>query len=140
MDRFKDQCFPSNGREDWDMSDLKKLPPAEGSHEQKRQPPAEGRTSNTQTEITSMKVGKLSRMLSVFASGMKLNTFQAKEEGDTCLHSTISDLQVRYGISFTREWEWVENRFGTQTRVLRYWLEGENLEKSKAVIGGGSQQ
>jgi hypothetical protein len=80
-------------------------------------------------------IGKLARMLVVFAGGEGLNTFQAKEVGDTCLHTTICDLQNQYCITFSREWEYVANRFGTYSRVLRYWLEGASLQKAQALIG-----
>jgi hypothetical protein len=83
-------------------------------------------------------MGKLQRMLSVFASGTSLNTFQAKEIADTCLHTTISDLQARHGITFSRQWETVTNRYGTKTRVLRYRLVDANLERAQTIISGWS--
>jgi len=114
-----------------------KLPPIEGSPG-KSQPRARGTSENRHTNDNSRgKVGKLQRMLSVFASGMRLNTFQAKELGDTCLHTTISDLQARHNVTFSRQWEKIKNRFGTETRVLCYWLEGVNLERAQAIISGG---
>ncbi len=118
------------------MAGNSKLPPIEGSPG-RSQPPARGTSENRHSNNNSSgKVGKLQRMLSVFATGMRLNTFQAKELGDTCLHTTVSDLQARHSISFSRQWEKVLNRFGTETRVLRYWLEGINLERAQAIING----
>ncbi len=120
------------------MTYKSKLPPIEGSPG-KSQPFAEGTSENRHIKDNSTgKVGKLKRMLSVFASGMRLNTFQAKELGDTCLHTTVSDLQARHNITFARQWEKIRNRFGTETRVLRYWLEGVNLERAQAIISGGA--
>ncbi|MES3008400.1 MAG: hypothetical protein V4751_11590 [Pseudomonadota bacterium] len=77
--------------------------------------------------------GKLDRMLSTFAKGEKLNTFAAKELGDTCLHTTVSDLQQRHGVRFTREWQTVEGRFG-KTRVRVYWLQGEDLQRACQIV------
>lgn len=121
------------------MIEESKLPPEEGSPG-KSQPFAEGPAETTQANDNSGagKVGKLPRMLCVFASGMSLNTFQAKEMGDTCLHTTVSDLQARYGVHFERESEKISNRFGTTSRVMRYWLAGEQLEKAQAIINGRS--
>jgi len=120
------------------MTDKMKLPPAEGSPG-KSQPLPGGTSENRQSDDNSSgKVGKLARMLCVFASGISLNTFEAKEAGDTCLHTTIRDLQARHGITFTRQWEKIKNRFGTETRVLRYWLEDVSLERAQAIINGRS--
>ncbi len=86
------------------------------------------------TYLCNKPVRKLDRMLVLFANGRSLNTFQAKEEGDTCLHTTVSDLQARHGIRFSRQWEEVPNRFGTKTRVLRYWLQGQDLQRACQIV------
>lgn len=85
---------------------------------------------------TTKPLGKLDRMLSVFASGMSLNTFQAKELGDTCLHTTVSSLQARHCLTFDRSNEKIKNRFGSYTRVMRYWLSGHDLERAQQIIDG----
>ena len=50
-----------------------------------------------------------------------LNRFEAERYGDHCLNSTISSLRkdgyIIYGVM-----EKVPNRFGTMTRVMRYFL------------------
>lgn len=119
------------------MSDESKLPPEEGSPG-KSQPLSEGTAETTPSHDTSAarKAGKLKRILCEFAGGVSLNTFQAKELGDTCLHTTVSDLQTRYGLRFERATEKISNRFGTTSRVMRYWLQGAELEKAQAIATG----
>ena len=79
--------------------------------------------------------GKLARMLSTFAKGEKLNTFAARDLGDTCLHTTVCDLQQRHGVKFSRDWQTVTGRFG-KARVRVYWLQGEDLEKARNIVAG----
>ena len=81
--------------------------------------------------------GKELRMLALFAAGHALNRFQAEQHGDHCLPTTISDLQKRYGLEFQRQREKVNTRFDRPTRASRYWLEGEHLEKAKAIVRRG---
>ncbi|NYT67703.1 helix-turn-helix domain-containing protein [Pusillimonas noertemannii] len=50
-----------------------------------------------------------------------LNTFEAIQEGDTCLHSTVATLRG-LGYVITDRWEDVETRFGRTVRVKRYRL------------------
>lgn len=83
---------------------------------------------------TPQKPGKELRMLALFAAGHSLNRFQAEQYGDHCLPTTISDLQKRYGIEFKRQQENVPTRFGRPTRVSRYWLEGDHLEKARQFV------
>ena len=77
--------------------------------------------------------GKLDQMLATFAKGEKLNTFAARELGDTCLHTTVSGLQRRHGVSFSRDWQTVPGRFGS-VRVRVYWLQGEDLQKARRIV------
>ena len=80
-------------------------------------------------------LGKLNSMLLNFASGKHFNRFDAEVVGDHCLPSTISDLQKRDGLTFSRKWEKVPNRFGTFTKVMRYWLEGDSLIRARQLMG-----
>lgn len=50
-----------------------------------------------------------------------LNTFEAITFGDSCLHSTVSTLRAK-GHVIHDHWEWVRNRFGSETHVKRYLL------------------
>lgn len=76
---------------------------------------------------------KLYRILSTFAKGEKLNTFAARDLGDTCLHSTVSTLQNRHGLNIARDWQTVPGRFG-DSRVRVYWIEGEDLQKARRIV------
>ncbi len=87
----------------------------------------------------SKSAGKLYSMLRHFSTGIRLHRFDAEKLGDHCLHTTVSDLQIRHFIRFSREWIKVPNRFGSKTRVKSYWLEGDNLLKAKRIIQGGGE-
>lgn len=50
-----------------------------------------------------------------------LNTFEAIQEGDTCLHSTVATLRSM-GYIISDRWEDVQTRFGRTVRVKRYRL------------------
>jgi hypothetical protein len=96
-------------------------------------PPARGSIPNMQSKRSSKRPGKQLHMLTVFANGKRLQRFSAEIIGDHCLPSTISDLQKLYGITFTRKMISVPNRFGSETSVMLYWLEGESLEIARRI-------
>lgn len=79
-------------------------------------------------------LGKLDAMLCRFANGEHHHRFSAEQVGDHALPSTISDLQKRHYIKFNRKRVKVNNRFGSTTGVMEYWLTGENLERAKAYV------
>jgi len=79
-------------------------------------------------------------MLLRFAQGKKYHRFSAERVGDHCLPTTISDLQLKYGIHFDRKRIRVPNRFGSLTTVNLYWLTGENLEIAKRRFGLNKQE
>ncbi len=63
------------------------------------------------------------------------NTFEASRElGDSCLNSSVSTYENQHGLKISREWETVRNRFGTNTRVMRYWLESDSIEKALQLV------
>lgn len=78
---------------------------------------------------------KIGRILSVLATGAKLNRFEAEPLGDHCLHSTVATIQQRYGIGVSRRDEVVCGYGGHQTRCCRYWLEPEQQEKAARLLG-----
>ena len=86
---------------------------------------------------TMEKPGKLNRMLREFANGAQLHRFEAERLGDHCLHSTVSGLQARYGISFQRERVKGPNRFGSETSVCRYWLSDDSLARAREIVDLG---
>jgi hypothetical protein len=49
---------------------------------------------------------------------------------DHCLHSTVSTIQNQHGIDVCRKFEEVPGYMGTKTRVCRYWIQPENVEKA----------
>ena len=105
------------------MTTSSKLPPAtEGNPVQSMRP-----------YLTEL--GKEESMLTHFAEGKRLHRFSAELLADHCLPTTISDLQRKHAISFTREWVEVQNRFNRPTRVKLYYLQGENLAKAQDIVG-----
>lgn len=78
--------------------------------------------------------GKEHSMLIHFAKGTRLHRFTAEKLADHCLPTTISGLQKKHAIKFSREWVEVPNRFKQTTRVRLYFLEGDNLTKARAIV------
>jgi hypothetical protein len=109
-------------------------PSAGSNSEGKTPPPARGSIPNKQSKRSSKRLGKQLHMLAVFANGKRHHRFSAEQLGDHCLPSTISDLQKIYGITFARKMISVPNRFGGETSVMLYWLEGESLEIAHRII------
>jgi hypothetical protein len=64
-----------------------------------------------------------------------LNRFQAEEEGDHCLPSTISRLSRLHGLEFPRKWVKVPNRFGGETSVKEYSTSDEDKLKINKILG-----
>jgi hypothetical protein len=46
-------------------------------------------------------------------------------------------LQKRHPIYFSRRFIKVPNRFGSETSVMLYWLEGDSLIKARLITGLG---
>lgn len=64
-----------------------------------------------------------------------LNTYEANSiYNDTCLHTSVSSLQRKYGIVLTRKKEDYINLLGRKSRVTRYWLQPEDLNKAKRLV------
>ena len=100
----------------------------------KNKPPAtEGNPLNTMPAHHT-DIGKEESMLTHFAQGMRLHRFSAERLADHCLPTTVSDLQRKYSIKFSREWIEVQNRFHRPTRVKLYFLEGDNLTKAQDIV------
>jgi hypothetical protein len=93
--------------------------------------------SNDQVKFNLNEAGKLESMLYRFAEGKKYHRFSAETVGDHCLPTTISDLQKRHPIYFSRRFMKVPNRFGSETSVMLYWLEGDSLIKARLITGLG---
>ena len=97
-------------------------------------------TQNAEKDTTlPTKDGKLKTMLRRFAMGARLHRFEAELLGDHVLPTTISTLQRQYDIIFNRNWVKVPNRFGSETSVKEYWLDGEERIKAQIILqsGGG---
>lgn len=82
---------------------------------------------------------KLQRILAELAKGRSLNRFEAERLGDHCLHSTVSAIERRYGILVERCDETVRGFGGNPTRVMRYWLSADELQRAAEKVGGSAQ-
>lgn len=106
---------------------------------QKQTRPALAATSNRATAKLNTRTGKLSkpqtkinRVFLALASGRSYNRFEAARElHDTCLHSTVSDIQRNYGVQIHRSFEVVPGYQGAPTHVCRYRLVGPELIKAR---------
>jgi len=81
---------------------------------------------------------KIDRVLAAFMSGSNYNRFEAgRQLHDHCLHSTVSTLQKKYGLTISREFETVPGYQGHPTPVCRYWIaleERKRFERQRANI------
>lgn len=76
---------------------------------------------------------KTERILEAFVRGEKLHRFNAFIYRETCLHSTVSLLQNRYGIQFARKTIKV-SRQGDMVNVTLYWLPYSSVEQAHKVL------
>jgi hypothetical protein len=95
----------------------------------------ESSPKQTRAHSNQLDLGKERGMLLRFATGESHHRFSAERLGDHCLPTTISDLQTRYGLFFSRKRINVPNRFGSSTSVMRYWLDDIHLEKARRILG-----
>lgn len=97
--------------------------------------PKNGPSSNHSSNgNTPQRPGKELRMLALFAAGHSLNRFQAEKYGDHVLPTTVSDLQKRFELEFSRASEKVPTSYGKPTKATRYWLEGEHLDRARRAL------
>lgn len=78
---------------------------------------------------------KISRILTILASGRSINRFEAEPLGDHCLHSTVSAIERRYGIRVDRREEVIAGYAGHPTRCCRYWLSHDEAIRAGSLLG-----
>ena len=79
-----------------------------------------------------------SAMLNLFLEKgeVGLNCFEAANfHHDYVLRTTVSDIQRKYGLTFSRKMESVSNAFGGKTECKRYWLDEVNRGKAQKILG-----
>ena len=77
---------------------------------------------NEANNITPKPPLKAETALVAFLKLKSMTTFEANAEyGDTCLHTTVSDLYRSYRVEFGRKWETVINRAGRRVHIKRFW-------------------
>jgi len=92
--------------------------------------------SSGKSQRVNQKIGtKKFNIIQHFLEGLSLNRFEAEALGDHCLHSTVSDLVHKLGLEIPREWEEVPNRFGSTTRVKRYWFSESDIAIINKLLG-----
>lgn len=76
---------------------------------------------------------KEQRVFSALMAGESFNLFEAQIKlHDRCLHSTISTLQKKHGITISRVFETAKGYQGLPTLCCRYWIERHERERFKA--------
>lgn len=76
---------------------------------------------------------KTERILEAFVRGEQLHRFNTFTYRETCLHSTVSLLQNKYGVQFARKTIRV-NRQGDMVNVTLYWLPYSSFEQAHEVL------
>jgi hypothetical protein len=82
----------------------------------------------------TLREGKTKAIVKLFASGRRLSCLDHYWTGDTCLHSTVSSLSKRYGLSIPRVWAMLPNRVGVLTRVKQYWFSSEDIARMLPLV------
>ena len=103
-----------------------------GSEKTKAAPPATDSAALKLQQSKCTKTLKWRTTLSQLLLGPR-HRFQAELWGDHALHSTVSFLQRNYEIPIDRDWTDVPNRFGSRTRVRRYWIGDEHRIAAMAL-------
>lgn len=102
-------------------------------------PRKDGQTRpNTNTASTDSKrpTPKIKRVLQALASGQSLNRWDAARNlRDSCLNSTIAEIEGRLGLTISRHWETVPGYAGVPTRCCRYHLAPEQLLAAQRLLG-----
>lgn len=81
---------------------------------------------------------KIRRVLSALATGDSYNRFQAARElHDHCLHSTVAEIQSRFGIAVYRETESIPGFEGIPTKCCRYSLTPAMRAKAREILERG---
>ncbi len=94
----------------------------------------EGAKKSTRNQLNTKSIKMLRVILARGRNG--LHCIQAVKIGDTCLHSTVSVIQKRWGLTLAREWVCVPNGFNTHTRVVRYFIAPDQIPAVKKILSG----
>lgn len=78
---------------------------------------------------------KWRRILGVLAQGHRLTRFEAAKIGDTCLNSTVCDIQD-HGVPVARRAVSVPGYGGSRVRCNEYWLDKDGLAQARLVLDG----
>ena len=97
-------------------------------------PATASKTTKSKPKYNTKKASMLRLFINLGERG--LQCFEAaNSHHDYVLRTTVSDLQIDYGLEFSRKWEKVPNAFGTSTDCVRYWLDVVNKAKALAILG-----
>ena len=81
-----------------------------------------------------MNLTKEIRMLEVLANCNGLTRLDALQHSDSCLNTTVSKLSSKYQLTFEKTKVEIPNRFGGNTKFLRYGLSGEQRELALSIV------
>lgn len=103
---------------------------------EKRNPAGAGLVDKARNRKSTKPPTKIQRVAIALASGRSFNRFEASRElGDWCIHSTVCDIQNRYGVQVHRVLETVPGRHGN-AHVCRYRLLPLELQKARQRLAG----
>jgi len=86
--------------------------------------------ANNTKKPPSKQETSLSYFLARSMNSMEANSLY----GDTCLHTTVSDLKRCYGLRFERAREKIKNRMGVLVNFTRYQLFTEDSTRAHIVV------
>lgn len=78
---------------------------------------------------------KWRRILEVLVRGERLNRFQAARLGDSCLNSTICDIE-NHGVPVKRRAIKLPGYNGLPVRCNEYWIASADIELARRVLRG----
>lgn len=104
----------------------------------KKSQPLKKQTSSSHGQHTTARQSraptKIARVLAHMLDEGPLHRFEAEHIGDHCLPSTISNLSLRYGLTFRRTWERVPSRWGTPCDVIRFSIPRSERRHAREVL------
>ena len=89
---------------------------------------------NNLTELTKRKL-VIAWLICSSENGCKITRFDAEMIGDHCLNTSISEIGRLEGIKVSRNDTKRPTRFGKPTDCKEYWLEPDQINKAKTILG-----
>lgn len=104
---------------------------------QKREAPVhvgrrdQGRAEISQRKSTTKRPTKCNRVMRALME-RSYNCFEAQKIGDSCLHTTVSEIQAK-GVFVARKTERFKGRYGV-IHCKRYWIPKSELKRARKLL------